>query len=750
VDEHLRPADPALVRRTIARTYLAAPRVDSQLGDIQLAAHQVDAAARILTLLDAHGGALLADATGLGKTFIAIAVARRARPALVVAPAALRSMWREALGRCDTDADIVSYESLSRGAVVRQQYTLVILDEAHHARNPRSRRYAALAELTWGAGVLLLTATPIHNRERDIGSLLALFLGSSALSMSPSERSHFIVRRAASDVPLRGTLPRLAKPQWIDVPRNADVLHAIRALPPAVPPADGSVAHALLLLGLIRAWTSSEFALREMLKRRLRRGAAFASALEGGHRPSRRELAAWLTFDDAIQLGFPELFAPNAITDVPKLSATLNAHVEGVRLVLRALDRNAGLTDAARIAALRQVCDRHDAIPVVAFTQFADTARATYRAMAGAGGVALVTGSGARIASGSVAVDEVVRGFDGQSDQGRAAKALPLELLIATDVLSEGLSLRRAGVLVHLDLPWTIARLEQRVGRLRRLGSIHREVNVYAIGPPVGARELVHVIHALQRKARLSSGVVGTSELAATVPLLGRRLYRATARKSDGQCVEALRLVLTRWAEGRTPSECSDADASRHRPFGVALLSNGATFRLVAIEGGRVSETVCDVLHIAHAISIALGCNDASEHLVRVERDVRAWMEQQRARDMVSPAATSSDAHAKVLARLNDLLHSARRADRPALGARIAGLRELVSAARGTGAEQALWTFLDRNPSLDCDALEALLAPRVGYRNREGTSIQLEAILALDTDGYAHAAIREQATRPVF
>ena len=724
--------------------------VDSQLGDIQLAAHQVDAAARILTLLDAHGGALLADATGLGKTFIAIAVARRVMPALVVAPAALRSMWRDSLGRCGTDADVVSYEALSRGTVVRQHNALVILDEAHHARNPRRRRYAALAELTWGAKVLLLTATPIHNRRRDIGSLLALFLGSPALSMSPGELGQFIVRRAASDVPLRGNLPRLAKPRWIDVRGDAEVLHAIRALPPAVPPVDGSVAHALLLLGLIRAWTSSEFALREMLKRRLRRGAAFASALEGGHRPARRELAAWLTFDDAIQLGFPELLPANAVADVPKLSATLSAHVEGVRLVLRALDRNAGLTDTARFAALRQACDRHAAVPAVAFTQFADTARATFRATAGYGGVALVTGSGARIASGSVAVDEVVHGFDVQSDPVRAARAFPLRLLIATDVLSEGLSLRRAGVLVHLDLPWTIARLEQRVGRLRRLGSIHHDINVYAIGPPLGARELVQVVHALQRKARLSSGIVGTSELAATLPLLGRRLYRATKRKSDGECVEQLRLVLSRWAESQTPSECSDNDARRHRAAGVALLSSGATYRMVAIEGLRVSETVCDVLRVAHAVSIARPCNDASGHLGHVERVVRAWMEQQRARDMVSPAATSSDAHAKVLARLNDLLHSASRADRASLGVRIAGLRELVSAARGAGAEQALRALLDRDLSLDCAALEALLVPRVARRKGESTPIRLEAILTLDTAGDAHAAIREPTTLRVF
>ena len=741
MDERLILADPRLIRRTIASRYLGAPLVEATLGDIQLAAHQVDAAARILTLLDAHGGALLADATGLGKTFVAIAVARRTMPALVVAPAALRNMWRESLGRAGASADIVTYEALSRCSAIRQRYALIILDEAHHARNPRSRRYAALAEITWGAKVLLLTATPVHNRARDMAALLALFLGSCAHSMSANDMSLFVVRRASSDFPIHAKLPRLAKPQWIDVPGHVETLQAIRSLPPAVPPADGSVAHPLLLLGLIRAWTSSEFALREMLKRRLRRGAAFAAALDDGRRPARRELEAWLTFDDAIQLGFPELFATGSIADVQRLSAALTAHVEGVRAVLRALDRNEGATDRSRIAALREACDRHSSIPVVAFTQFADTARGTFRATAGHGGVALVTGSGARVASGNVPVDEIVRGFDVESDVRRA---FPLRLLIATDVLSEGLSLRRAGVLIHLDLPWTMARLEQRVGRLRRLGSIHRDIHVYAIGPPVGARELVQVIRALQRKARLSSGAVGTSGLEATLPLLGPRLHRAAERKSDHECVEQLRFVLSQWEKSLV--ETDRVDVSSNPPIGLALVSTGATYRLVAVEGTRVSEAICDVLRAARIVSMPSRCAGRSEHLRHVRRVVCAWMEQQRGREMVQSTPTaSSEAHARVLSRLNEQLHGARRADRVSLGARVARLRDLVTSARGAGAERALQALLDRDHSLDLEALEVLLASRVSPRSLETTPMRLEAALILDPAGDMVAAVRELA-----
>ena len=112
------------------------------------------------------------------------------------------------------------------------------------------------------------------------------------------------------------------------MPRDPDMLRAITEIPPAVPAADGSQAHALMLLGLIRAWSSSEAALRETLRRRLRRAASFIAALESGRRPERHELDAWPGVDDAIQLGFPELFGGDETLDAVELRGALDAHCD--------------------------------------------------------------------------------------------------------------------------------------------------------------------------------------------------------------------------------------------------------------------------------------------------------------------------------------------------------------------------------------------------------------------------------------
>ena len=710
----------------MARMYLESPAVTGAQGSVQLAPHQVDAASRVMALLEQWDGAVLADATGLGKTFVAIAVARLHQQTLIVAPAALRTMWHESLGRTGVGAAVESYEALSRGSRLEHRPSLLVLDEAHHARNSATRRYATLADLAWGAKVLLLTATPVHNRRRDLRALIALFLGSRADRMTDDEVLQFVVRRNAAAT---GGLPGVRRPEWLDVPSDPETLRVITSLPPAVAAADGAPAHALLVLGLIRAWSSSEAALREALRRRLRRAASIEVALESGHLPDRKELAAWPVIDDAIQLGFPALLIGKneGNVDIEGTRSVLQEHVEGIRSILRCLDRNAGAADEARIRALGSLRQRYSSVPVVAFSQFADTALATFRRCVHGGGAALVTGRGARIASGSVSVDEIVQAFD-RVDAHESSAAMPLSLLIATDVLSEGLSLRRAGVLVHLDLPWTMARLEQRVGRLRRLGSRHGTIVVCAIGPPVSARELMPVLRTLQRKARVSSALVGDSELQSSLPLLGQRLVAATTSLGSTDVREQLRSCLRRWLDGGRGESVITRNATRGART-LALIAIGGTHKLVAIEQSGVTESPAVLLQSVELLG-ARQLPTTNDWTVIAERTVR-WLEEERGRQLARLAIDSpSPAHAMLLRMLQERLQRASRNERVTTGPRIEQCRRLVLAARGAGAERALSRLRQREA--DPDEIESVLRSRTPSRSDAPTAPRLVAVLSLD------------------
>ena len=76
-----------------------------------------------------------------------------------------------------------------------------------------------------------------------------------------------------------------------------------------------------------------------------------------------------------------------------------------------------------------------------------------------------MTAAGARIASGPLPRREILAQFapDGVPRDSTPA-ARRVDLLVTTDLLSEGVNLQRASVIVHLDIPWNPARLEQREG----------------------------------------------------------------------------------------------------------------------------------------------------------------------------------------------------------------------------------------------------------------------------------------------
>lgn len=59
----------------------------------------------------------------------------------------------------------------------------------------------------------------------------------------------------------------------------------------------------------------------------------------------------------------------------------------------------------------------------------------------------------------------------------------PIDILVSTDVISEGQNLQDCNYVVNFDLPWNPVRLVQRVGRVDRIGSQWDVVHVRAFMP---------------------------------------------------------------------------------------------------------------------------------------------------------------------------------------------------------------------------------------------------------------------------
>jgi len=760
-------ADPAAVRALIARLWLGERQESSGHGTIILRPHQRSALERLRHMLREHGGALLADDVGLGKTYVAAALAREYETVLVVAPATLRGMWHDALRAAGARGSVVSYATLSRGGGPRGRIDLVILDEAHHARTPGTRRYARIAALTDGAHVLMLSATPIHNSRSDLAALLALFLGARALALDDDALARHVVRRERADVPSE-RLPEIAAPTNLIVGDDEELLRAIVALPPPLPPRDAGAGGALVAWGLVREWASSNAALAGALRRRLLRAAALDAALAEGSLPSRKELAAWVCGDRAVQLALPGLIDAPAAGDAGKLRAVLARHERAVRALLQRAGASAW-TDARRAQLLREISTRHPGEKVAAFTQFADTARALFREMRRDAGVAVLTARGASVAGGALSRREAIERFAPRASGARAPRAIErIDLLIATDLLSEGVNLHDASVVVHLDLPWTPARMEQRVGRSRRMGALHARTTVYVLQPPASSESLLRVEQRLRAKLGTASGLLGAPEdvlsraatEACSAGWAGGAATRGegSARESAARRRELIAGELERWRDRgpagvampptMSPMSGIMVGISQAPSSGLlALVRESDQYRLVAaMHEGEVDDDpalVLEIVRLASAASAAArdstrDCESPGVHPAGAIERVARWASRRAgALAAGSDLETHTQARKRALRRVAAIAARAPRHRRNEVTRLAALARQVATASYGAGAERLLEDLVDTELPSGEDWLRALGDFGAARGNAVGSSsaprVEPIAILVLTT-----------------
>jgi superfamily II DNA or RNA helicase len=715
----VRIAGAAEVRASIAAHLSGSATREEQLGEVTLHAHQRVAVERLVSMLENHRGALLADDVGLGKTFVALAVARREPSALVIAPAALRRTWDAAAHRAGVAVGFASIESLARGRKC-EPAALVIIDEAHHVRSPSTKRYAALRELCASAKVLLLSATPVQNSFEDLRTILALSLGERARAASAEELAEFVVRRVAGDVEQheRLHLPAVAEPVWIQPPPDVDCLERLMALPAPLPPSDGADGGVLLTYSLVRQWTSSRAALRGALTRRLARAHALDDALAAGRWPSRRELAAWQFADGAQQLTFPELIASANETSAPALREQVLRHADGVR-ELSAWLSAARDPDASRADLLLEVARRHSGERIIVFSEYTDTVAAMFRALLHRARVAMLTHGGGRVAGGHVSRDSLLAHF--ASDGSGSSESDRVDMLVTTDVLSEGVDLQRASVVVHLDLAWNPARLEQRVGRLRRIGAARDRVVVYAFAPPAPAERMLR----LEQRLRVKLGVAASSLGLAGAILPG---LLTPERPSPVARAERIQRLVRAWRGGAASQHPIAASVRSKTNAALACVRRDGHAELIAVIDGKVSDSSEDVERLVLA---ANGPDAPTEprHLAEISCVVETWLARRANAGVIDlPFAHIARARHHVLRRAQAIAHRVHRHERVGMRDMLGAARSVATATLSAGAERVL-DELARADMSDVAWLQSL--GQFAAIHARAASAEPDAVLAL-------------------
>ena len=144
-----------------------------QKAAVKIAAHHVNK----------RGGVLIGDVVGLGKTFVATALARILEDdlgleTLIICPPNLVSMWEDYRDQYRLRAKVMSHGVVERELPDLRRYRVVVIDESHNLRNRDGKRYRAIQEyiLANESKCILLTATPYNKTYLDLANQLRLFI----------------------------------------------------------------------------------------------------------------------------------------------------------------------------------------------------------------------------------------------------------------------------------------------------------------------------------------------------------------------------------------------------------------------------------------------------------------------------------------------------------------------------------------------------------------------------------------------
>ncbi|MEO5826877.1 MAG: helicase-related protein [Gemmatimonadales bacterium] len=452
--------------------------------------HQVETWRRAVAAVNAHGGALIVESVGRGKTWIALAVAAEfSGMVAVVAPAILELQWRSAAVATGVAIHFHSHERLSRGAVPADA-GLVIIDEVHRFRTAATRRATTLAPWLVGRRIVGCTATPIVNADADLLGVLDLFFPDDVLALHGMASVAALAGAASPPLALDRIVIRTVRtePEWrseggVIAPSALEDARAMRgfAAIDRLRLSRQVMVARLIRITLLDALASSDAALLAALRRY---GALLAHAADA-HGASRRMLrryagptleqtALWSLLDgdnDDVDL------APDDVATVAEILRELRP------------------ADQSWIPVLQNLL--LDDLPTICFTRHRATAMAVRHALDGP--VAWISGDAAGVGATRLPRAQVLAAFG----PGRPAWALlrrTPNVLVATDVAAEGLDLQGAGRVVHLDLPWTAMRMAQREGRLTRIGQRHESVVVVTRLPAAVVEERLAMHRRVRRK----------------------------------------------------------------------------------------------------------------------------------------------------------------------------------------------------------------------------------------------------------
>jgi SNF2 family DNA or RNA helicase len=451
--------------------------------------HQIHACLKVMN--DLNGRAILADEVGLGKTIEAGIVLKEyllrgaVRTALVLVPASLCEQWAAELwekfeldfvvsrgpsGQWGRHPLVISTLETARHERHRRRvrganYDIVVVDEAHRLRNHLTLGWKFLNELN-PRYLMLLTATPVQNDMRELYNLATLVRPGTVGTFSQFRRDFLSGHDRRS-------------------PRNTPKLRSLLES---------------VMIRTRRSDTNLTFAPRKV------------ETMWVSQTPAERKLYALVSefVSDSVRGEAGQPGRPHYFTLIV-LQKEMGSSWAAARATLSKLERNPDGLDPKRLRQLTTKAGEVSATPskvrtlmraigtmngekCIVFTQFRSTQDTIVDTLRASG------------------IEPAV--FHGELGWREKEEALDFfrstsPVLVSTEAGGEGRNLQFCRIVVNYDLPWNPMRVEQRIGRVHRLG---QQMPVRVINLAARGTIEAYVLEILDRKIRMFELVVGEME----------------------------------------------------------------------------------------------------------------------------------------------------------------------------------------------------------------------------------------------
>ena len=475
---------------------------------IEALPHQIDVAQRVLR--DMSGRAILADEVGLGKTIEAsiiykeLAIRGLARRTLILTPASLVGQWQGELEekffeRFDTPTDAGDWQGVTRAIVshdrarsrrhaeeiLRHRWDLVIVDEAHKVKSERGATYRFIERIERDF-ILLLTATPLQNDLRELYNLVTLLRPGQLGTWQEFRAAHLV--EGDHRQPKDPAALRVLTHEVMIRTRRSSVVDDLN-LPPRRP----RHPEVRLTRGEADLYARTTEFLRRLYREGFVQPAEQEEAEDGVLRkPTRRGILQLAVIHLRQRLCSSSRALAESLAHLAE-SERINPEYRAIAKQLA--KRAAGIKTHAKLVVLTELL-RATPDRVLVFSDHRPTIQLIEQRVEKLGRKAIVYWG----AHSTAERDKRIRAF--HEDER--------SVLIASRAGSEGRNLQFCNVLVNYDLPWNPMVVEQRIGRLHRIGQ-KREVHIVNLAA-AGTIES-YILQLLDRKIKLFELVVGELDL---------------------------------------------------------------------------------------------------------------------------------------------------------------------------------------------------------------------------------------------